>query len=153
VAWLPLGMLIIAQDNSLAVFLVVVSVAFSIAIATANSVANVSPELLETARTLGASRMECVWKVIIPASLPESFFTVRLNLFAAWMAVLIAEVVGLQQQNWGLGSLIWQGRQSSNYAIVVLGMACLATLGLIADRVFLAIQHRLLWWRVTETAE
>lgn len=150
VAWLPLGMLIIADDNSLAVFLVVVSVAFSIAIATANSVANVSGELLETARTLGASRIERVWKVVVPASLPETFFTVRLNLFAAWMAVLIAEVVGLQQQNWGLGSLIWQGRQSSNYSIVVLGMVCLATLGLLADRVFFAIQQRMLWWRATE---
>jgi NitT/TauT family transport system permease protein len=151
VAWLPLGMLLIANDNSLAVFLVVVSVAFSIAIATANSVSNVSGELVEAARILGASRMERLWRVVIPATLPESFFTVRLNLFAAWMAVLIAEVVGLQQQNWGLGSLVWQGRQSSNYAIVVLGMACLATLGLLADKFFLQIQQRFLWWRNTET--
>lgn len=152
VAWLPLGMLLIANDNSLAVFLVVVSVAFSIAIATANSVANVNGEMLEAARILGASRMERLWRVVIPATLPETFFTVRLNLFAAWMAVLIAEVVGLQQQNWGLGSLVWQGRQSSNYAIVVLGMFCLATLGLIADRFFLQIQQRFLWWRGTDMA-
>lgn len=152
VAWLPLGMLLIASDNSLAVFLVVVSVAFAIAIATANSVANVNPEMIDTARILGASRMERLWRVVIPATLPETFFTVRLNLFAAWMAVLIAEVVGLQQKNWGLGSLVWQGRQSSNYAIVVLGMFCLATLGLLADRLFLVIQRRFLWWRATEHA-
>ena len=135
-------MLLIANDNSLAVFLVVVSVAFSIAIATANSVASVNGELIEAARLLGASRLERVWKIVIPATLPESFFTVRLNLFAAWMAALIAEVVGLQQDNWGLGSLVWQGRQSSNYAIVVLGMVCLATLGLMVDKMFLLIPEK-----------
>jgi NitT/TauT family transport system permease protein len=147
VAWLPLGMLVIANDNSLAVFLVIVSIGFSLAIATANSVANVDPQLVETARTLGVSGLSRITRVIIPATLPESFFTIRLNLLAAWMAVLIAEVVGLQQKNWGLGSLVWQGRQSANYAVVVLGMVCLATLGLLADKMFHLVQTRFLWWR------
>ena len=147
VAWLPLGMLVIANDNSLAVFLVVVSIGFSLAIATANSVANIDPQLIETARTLGVSGLSRITRVIIPATLPESFFTIRLNLLAAWMAVLIAEVVGLQQKNWGLGSLVWQGRQSANYSVVILGMVCLATLGLLADKAFHLVQFRFLWWR------
>lgn len=147
VAWLPLGMLLIPQDNSLAVFLVIISVVFPMTLATANAVSGVDPELLELARSLGATRWQRIIRVSIPASFPACFFTVRLSLLGAWMAVLIAEVVGLERQNWGLGSLVWQGRQSANFTVVVFGMVCMASLGVLLDRLLAKSQTLLLWWR------
>lgn len=152
VAWLPLGMLLIPQDNSLAVFLVIISVVFPLTLATANAVSGVDPELLELARSLGASRWQRIVRVSVPASLPACFFTVRLSLLAAWMAVLIAEVVGLEQKNWGLGSLVWQGRQSANFTVVVFGMVCLASLALLLDRLLAKSQSHFLWWREATTS-
>lgn len=155
IAWIPLAMLTISYrgdyvldaGDSLAIFIVVIAVVFLLTIATIGAVQNLDKDLLERARMLGARRVNLVLFVMLPAILPEVFQMLRVNFFAAWMAVLLAETVGLSQEQWGLGNLIWQARQTSNRELALAGMAVVAVAGLVLDRLLVLLQRRALWWR------
>ena len=68
-----------------------------------NAVKNVPQIYIDNARTLGASRLQLYYTVILPSILPELRATILLSLGTAWGAVLGAEYLGAQS---GLGYMI-----------------------------------------------
>jgi NitT/TauT family transport system permease protein len=82
--------------------------------------------------------------IIIPAIIPDLFVILRMNLFGAWMAVLAAEMVGV---NTGLGAIVMVGRQMFNARLMFLGMAMIGIVGYLLDTGFAQIQKRVLWWK------
>ncbi|MFT6907458.1 MAG: NitT/TauT family transport system permease protein [Oleiphilaceae bacterium] len=81
----------------------------------------------------------------MPAILPGVFTLLRTNFIAAWMAVLVAEMVGLRD---GLGAIIMMGRNLFNNELIMFGMLVIGISGYAVDRVLVLIGRRLLWWRV-----
>ena len=79
--------------------------------------------------------------VILSAVLPGLFVILRLNLFAAWMIVLITESAGSDP---GLGALIMLARNTAAANLVMIGIVILGALGWIFDIVLRAIQNRML---------
>jgi sulfonate transport system permease protein len=73
-----------------------------------NAVKNVPQIYIDNARTLGASRLQLYWTVILPSILPELRATILLSLGTAWGAVLGAEYLGAQS---GLGYMIVYSEQ------------------------------------------
>ena len=55
----------------------------------------------------------------LPAVLPGVFTLLRMNFIAAWMAVLVAEMVGLRD---GLGAIMMMGRNLFNNDLIMFGM-------------------------------
>jgi NitT/TauT family transport system permease protein len=148
VAWVPFAVTLLAMSgNARAVFLVFISVVFLLTIVTSHAVRNVDKSLLVQARSLGAGPLAVIFRVIVPASLPAIFVMLRINFFAAWMSVLIAESAGLRHADWGLGNLIVQGRQSYDPPLVLAVMVILALVGFVLDRALLLVQRKFLWWR------
>jgi NitT/TauT family transport system permease protein len=94
---------------------------------------------------LGANPLQqWVW-VVIPAVLPGVFTLLRTNFIAAWMAVLVAEMVGLRD---GLGAIIMMGRNLFNNELIMFGMLVIGISGYAVDRLLVLIGRRVLWWRV-----
>ena len=86
-----------------------------------------------------------VWtRVIFPAVLPQVFTMLRINFFAAWMAVLAAEMVGVKN---GLGMMIILGREMFNTKLILLGMCMVGATGYLVDALLVQIQRRILWWQ------
>jgi sulfonate transport system permease protein len=73
-----------------------------------NAVKNVPQIYIDNARTLGASRLQLYYTVILPSILPELRATILLSLGTAWGAVLGAEYLGAQS---GLGYMIVYSEQ------------------------------------------
>jgi NitT/TauT family transport system permease protein len=107
----------------------------------------VPEEYLKVAQTMGATRRDMWLHVIVPFIFPQVFLLMRINFFAAWMAVLAAEMVGLRS---GLGALIMVGRESANMKLVIFGMFLIGLVGYAIDVVLSAIQKRYLWWSARE---
>ena len=110
---------------------------------TVNAVRNVPQIYIDNARLFGASRMRVYQTVILPAILPGLFVTLRLNLFAAWMVVLIAEAVGVGS---GLGQIVMMARNTFNSTLVFFTMTLIGLLGFLLDQTLRWVQMRLLWW-------
>ena len=83
-------------------------------------------------------------RVIFPAVLPQVFTMLRINFFAAWMAVLAAEMVGLKN---GLGMMIILGREMFNTKLILLGMCMVGVTGYVVDTLLVQIQRKILWWQ------
>jgi NitT/TauT family transport system permease protein len=146
-AWLPVAIFMVGVGNASAIFLVFVAVYFIIVLATVAEIDSVNPTYLNVARIMGASRAQTYLQVILPAILPGLFMILRLNLFAAWMVVLIGESAGVGT---GLGAVIMLARNTANMNLVFLGLVVIGVLGLLFDLVLRQVQRRMLYW-VRET--
>lgn len=143
VAWLPVAIFLFGIGDVPAVFMVFISVYFVIVLATLAQIDNVPVSYIQVARILGATKRQIFRSVVLPAILPGLFMTLRLNLFAAWMAVLIAEAVGVGS---GLGQIVMMARNTFNSSLVFFSMTLIGLLGFLLDYALRAIQQRLLWW-------
>lgn len=143
VAWLPVAIFIFGIGNVPAIFLVFISVFFIIVLSTLSQIDAVPAPYLHVARIMGASKHQQFRHVILPTILPSLFVTLRLNLFAAWMVVLIAEAVGVGS---GLGQIVMMARNTFNASLVFFTMTLIGLLGYLFDRGLLWVQQRVLWW-------
>jgi NitT/TauT family transport system permease protein len=148
-AWLPVAIYTFGTGNGPAVFLVFVAVFFIIVLATISEIDSVSPTYLNVARTMGASRAQTYRLVILPAILPGLFMILRLNLFAAWMIVLIAESAGVGS---GLGQVIMIARNTFNSPLVFFTIAIIGIVGYAIDSLLRQVQKRMLYWLPDEQA-
>ncbi len=143
IAWIPLGIVLFGIGNPTAIFVVFMGVYFILTISTVASVKAVDQRLIKTARSFGASKAQVWTRVIFPAVLPQVFTMLRINFFAAWMAVLAAEMVGVKN---GLGMMIILGREMFNTKLILLGMCMVGATGYAVDVLLVQIQRRILWW-------
>jgi NitT/TauT family transport system permease protein len=148
-AWLPVAIYTFGTGNGPAVFLVFVAVFFIIVLATISEIDSVSPTYLNVARTMGASRAQTYRLVILPAILPGLFMILRLNLFAAWMIVLVAESAGVGS---GLGQVIMIARNTFNSPLVFFTVAIIGIVGYAIDSLLRQVQKRMLYWLPDEQA-
>ena len=144
IAWIPLGIVLFGIGNKTAVFVVFMGVYFILTISTVAAVHAVDQRLIKTARSHGASKAQVWTRVIFPAVLPQVFTMLRINFFAAWMAVLAAEMVGLKN---GLGMMIILGREMFNTKLILLGMCMVGLTGYVVDALLVQIQRKILWWQ------
>ena len=144
IAWIPLGIVLFGIGNPTAVFVVFMGIYFILTISTVAAVQSVDPRLIKTARSFGASKAQVWTRVIFPSVLPQVFIMLRINFFAAWMAVLAAEMVGLKN---GLGMMIILGREMFNTKLILLGMCMVGATGYFVDALLVQIQRRILWWQ------
>ena len=143
VAWLPVAIFIFGIGNVPAIFLVFISVFFIIVLSTLSQIDAVPAAFLHVAHIMGATKHQLFRHVILPTILPSLFVTLRLNLFAAWMVVLIAEAVGVGS---GLGQIVMMARNTFNASLVFFTMTLIGLLGFSFDRGLLWVQQRVLWW-------
>lgn len=143
VAWLPVSIFLFGIGNVPAIFLVFITLFFAITLSTVAQLQTVSKSYLNVARIMGASERQTFLRVVLPSILPSLFVTLRLNLFAAWMVVLIAEAVGVGS---GLGQITSVARSTFNAQLTFFTMGIIGLLGFFFDWSLRQIQARLLWW-------
>jgi len=147
VAWLPIAIFLFGIGNAPAIFMVVIALFFHMVLATISQIDGVNRNLLNVARTMGATKWQTYRKVIVPAILPGLLIVLRMNLFAAWMVVLIAETTGV---GYGMGQVIMLARNTFNPSLVFFCIALIGLLGFLFDLALRMIQKRILYW-VPET--
>ena len=147
IAWLPIAIFLFGIGDAPAIFMVVIALFFHMVLATISQIDGVNRNLINVARTMGASKAQIYGRVIIPAILPGLLVVLRLNLFAAWMVVLVAETTGV---GYGLGQVIMLARNTFNPSLVFFTIALIGVLGFASDWALRMLQRRILYW-VPET--
>lgn len=148
-AWLPVAIFLFGIGNGPAVFMVFIGVFFIMTLATIAQIESVPPMYLDVAATMGATRFQALRRVVLPAILPGLFMVLRLNLFAAWLVVLIAEAVGVGS---GLGQVVLLARNTFNSSLVFFTMTIIGLTGFLLDLLLRIVQRKLLWWQTNSAA-
>jgi NitT/TauT family transport system permease protein len=143
IAWLPVAIFVFGIGNAPAIFMVVIALFFHMTLATISQIDGVNRNFINVGRTMGASKRQIYTRVIIPAILPGLLVVLRLNLFGAWMVVLVAESTGV---GYGLGQVIMLARNTFNPSLVFFTIALIGLLGFLSDWLLRVVQKRILYW-------
>jgi ABC-type nitrate/sulfonate/bicarbonate transport system permease component len=118
-------------------FLFIASVAFVLSDTTA-AVLEVPERYVDTARTLGASRLQIILKVLVPLAAPTIFNSLRLLFGLAFGYVMLAELVKFGTDSGGLGDLINVSQRRGERAPILIVLAVIPLVAYAIDRA--------LWW-------
>ena len=143
VAWLPVALFIFGIGNGPAIFMVVIALFFSMVLATIAQIDTVNRNYVNVARTMGCTKWQTYSRVIIPSILPGLLMLMRMNLFGAWMAVLIAEATGV---GYGIGQIIMLARNTLNPGLVFFSIGLIGFMAYLCDLFLRLIQRKVLYW-------
>jgi len=131
-AWLPLGLYIFRDSELTGVFIILISSIWPTLINTALGVASVDREYVNVAKTLGASRLRTVFRVVIPAALPSIVAGLRISMGIAWLVIVAAEML----LGTGLGYFIWNEWNNLYIPNILVAILIIGIVGLILDNIF-----------------
>ncbi|MBK5957149.1 hypothetical protein CCR97_02830 [Rhodoplanes elegans] len=142
-AWISIAIVWFGIGDASAVFLVALGAAVPILINTIHGVEWVEPVYVEAARMLGTGPRQILWRVVLPAALPNIFTGLRLGLRNSWAGLVVAEMIGAKS---GVGYLIWDARLMMRSDLVIVGMMMVGVLGLVSDQTMSWAGRRVLRW-------
>ena len=143
-SWIPLSMLWLGIDEQQKYAIVFMGSFASVLVYTVDATLRVDPLLHRAALNLGASRLQVVRFVVLPAALPNILSGLKVVLAIAWTCVISAEMVGA---NSGLGFRIWTAKEWSDTGQVLVGMLSISLTVLVLDILFRGLERLLLPWQ------
>ena len=112
-------------------------------VAAMDGVKSVSIQRVQAARSLGAGGWQIFRYVVFPSALPEIFIGSRLAIGVVYATLIAAEIIA---GSTGLGWLILDAGRFLRSEYVFVGIVLLGLLGLLLDRLLLAIELRVVHW-------
>ena len=122
-ALIPMSLMLFRNATLSAVWLIALAVWFPVTMLTLSGVMNVRESYLDVARTLGAGRAYLIFRVAVPAALPNIFVGLFMGMGTSFLTMVVAEGVGVQA---GLGWYIDWARAYSDYAKVYAALIIMA---------------------------
>ncbi len=113
-------------------------------IAARSGIAAVRLSKVHAAYSLGASRMQVLWHILIPNSLPEIFTGLRVALGVCWGTVVAAELVAAEK---GAGMMILVASKFQLTDIVVMGIILIGVIGYSIDILMRWAEAQLVPWK------
>ena len=104
----------------------------------------VPEELVQTARTLGASKWQVIRTVLVPSALPDIFDSFRVMNAILWTYVILAEAVNPEH---GLGYMVELARTHQKVSWSFAGLLVIGGIGLITDLLIRTLSRLLFRWR------
>ncbi|MGE1103472.1 ABC transporter permease [Peribacillus simplex] len=126
------------------VLLIALGAFFPLYLQTFLGLRNVDKKLYDVAQILEFSRLEQITKLMIPAALPNILLGIRLALSAAWMCLVVAELLGADR---GVGFMIQDARSFMQTDVVFVGIIIFALAGKISDSFVRFLENHLLKWQ------
>lgn len=131
IAWTPLAILWFGIGDLPAYFIVFLGAFFPMFTGIYAGITLVDNNLIDAAKTLGASSSLVVRRVVLPASFPQIVTGIRTGLGVAWFNVIAAELVGVRS---GLGYKIQLSRTLLFSEQVIAIMLVIGVLGFCMTR-------------------
>ncbi len=133
-------------------FIFIACVAFIISDA-ADAIRDVAERYIETALTLGASRLQIVLKVLVPLALPTIFNSARVLFGLAFGYIMLVEVVNDSDGAGGLGNLLNVGRKRGITEIMAIIILTIPLVAWMIDQCLSLLQCLLFRWKYGREAE
>lgn len=129
-SWAPVAVAVFGVGGPPVVFLVAAATVWPVLINTAAGVRAVDPGHLLVARSLGATRVEAVVTVVVPAIRAHVLTGLRLALGIGWVVLVPAEMLGVAS---GLGYQILNARDQLAYDQLMAVILVIGLLGYLLD--------------------
>lgn len=146
-AWLPILSSFLGTGNSAKILFIILSVFYPVALHSLEGIRSISHKHREVAAVYQFPWAYRYQKLILPGAAPQIFVGLQLGLIFAWLATVGSEFL-LANYGVGIGNLVIRGREQFNVALIIVGMLAIGGLGIVFNQILVAIERRVLAWRV-----
>ena len=126
IAWTPLAILWFGLGLKPILFIIVLGALWPILLNTIAGVREVPPVLIRAAQSLGTTRPQMFWRVMLPAAMPFIYTGMRSGLTVGWWMIVPAEMIA---SNNGLGFLIMRSRENGHMQDAMTGIIAIGLVG------------------------
>ncbi|MEU6191788.1 ABC transporter permease [Nocardia sp. NPDC047038] len=126
IALVPVAILLFPNDESGIVFITFTASLFPVLVSTRHAVRALPTIWEDAVRTLGASRLDVLTRVVFPGILPGVFSGLSVGVGVAWICLISAEMISGRL---GVGYRTWQAYTIVDYPAVFVGMITIGVLG------------------------
>lgn len=144
VAWIPLAILMWPTEESSIVYITFLGALFPVVLNTLHGVEQTPEVLVRAARSLGATRLQILWHVILPAALPSIAAGLAIGMGVSWFSLLAGEIISGQ---YGIGYFTWNAYSLINYPDIVVGMLVIGGLGTLSTYAVRLFMRPFLGWQ------
>jgi NitT/TauT family transport system permease protein len=143
VAVVPILVLWFGAGTIPAIITAAITCLFPIVVNVATGLATTETELEDVMKTLKASKLDILWNVGLPRTMPYFFASLKVAVTLAFVGTVISETVA---SNRGIGNVMMIASSSFDVPLVFAGLLILAVLGVALYVVFSFIESRVTGW-------
>jgi NitT/TauT family transport system permease protein len=143
VAVVPIFVLWFGAGTVPAVLTAMIMCIFPIVVNVATGLATTEPELEDVMRALRATKIDILWNVGLPRTMPFFFASLKVSVTLAFVGTVISETVA---SNRGIGNVMMIASSNFDVPLVFAGLMILAFLGVTLYAVFSLIEGRITGW-------
>lgn len=143
-AYLPLIIIWFGIGDSAKIILIYLSCFAPLAINARAGVRSVSIEQIHAAYSMGATKSQVIWHVVIKAALPEILTGMRIAIAFGWTTLVAAEMVAAKA---GLGVMVLNAARFLATDIVFLGIVIIGIVAFAFDLVMRWIERTMVPWK------
>ena len=116
---------------------------FPIVVNIATGLATTEPELEDVLKALGASKVDILWNVGLPRTMPFFFASLKVAITLAFVGTIISETVAA---NKGIGYLMMAATANFDTPLVFAGLIVIAIMGIAMYALFAVVEQRMTFW-------
>lgn len=142
-AIVPISIIILGISTTQKVMVLFFGTVFYITMMTQDAIQRFPVAYIDTARTLGLSKVRILRTVIFPGVAPDLFDAARIGMALTWSYLLVAEIVAADN---GLGLLLMRAQRFLEIGEMYFFALLLAIIGLLYDAAFAVSKRRIFPW-------
>ncbi|MBT7355583.1 MAG: ABC transporter permease [Rhodospirillaceae bacterium] len=141
-SWEPIAVIVFLEWDHAIIFLISIASVWPVVFSTSAGLEKVDPNWFKVARNLGASKLDMLTKIILPAIAFDMLTGVRLSLGVAWIVLIPAEFLGVTS---GFGFAIQDARESMSYDTLMAMIMMIGAVGYVLDSICVILIKKYAW--------
>lgn len=138
-AWIPMAIVWFGLGEPSKVFVIFLGAFFPVLTNTWRGVSGIDPMLLRAAQTMDVRGPRLLFRVALPAALPDIATGLRVGWGLSFGVLVAAELIAAEA---GLGFMIMNARQFGEVGIIICGIALIGALNIATDAVLASLIRR-----------
>lgn len=143
-AYLPMVIIWFGIGEFSKIYLIYLAIFAPMAIAARSGVRSASIEQIHAAYSMGATRMQVIWHVIMKSALPEIFTGMRIGIGVGWTTLVAGEMVASTR---GLGFMVLNAAEFLASDVVVMGIIVIGLFAFAFDMLMRHAEKVLVPWK------
>ena len=144
IVYIPYGIALLPTFRSVSVFVIFLATFWPVLAATMSGVMNVESKIINSAKTLNVNGFTMLFRIILPAALPQIFIGLNQGLSVSFILLTSAEMIGARN---GMGYYIKQYSDFGDYTRTIAGIIIIGIVVIAITFLFNKIQNHLLRWK------
>jgi NitT/TauT family transport system permease protein len=147
-AWVPLSILFWTTMEQTVISVIFLGSFFTVVINVLGGVETVDIRYVRAALSMGATRWQVFWRVVVPATSPSIFTGMAIAMGLTWEIVVAAEMVSsIGSGQTGLGAMMWQAYVGGVIPLIITAMISIGLAGLLFSALIWQIGGFATRWR------